>query len=443
MIFEQYDEKAGIKLIFETPKKESYFFGYYDQSPLSKDSKYLLSHHVKFDGRNVEEGDVCEIGYFTLDDKKFHIVDTVTTFNFQQGARLQWLPNYPHKIIYNLCIDGKFKSCIYDLETGVYKYYECAIYSVHPSGKYALCIDFAHLRYCRYGYGYCGGNYPNASQPLPQNHGVYKLDLETGTISCFMETRYLLRFCKKQMPVDCRYWIEHMTWNHTGSSVALYFRYGDAKTIGLTTQLFTCDENGENLFEYTENMDYSHLGWKDDETFVVYSRPYSKVRDLYSQATKNKNKTFFQKGILLLRPLYRLWKMHLSTSVQQQRISNGNMGYYVLKKGELYAQPLLCGVLNTDGHPSYHMKYGNIILTDSYADKEGFRHLLLINTDKQKYLELGKFYSNDYENDFRCDLHPRWDYTGTKIIIDTPHENNGRQILVFDAKNAIKKALEL
>ena len=92
----------------------NYFFGYYDVSPESPDGARILACRAKFIDHMPSANDELEIGYLdrnvcseaeNFGEKKhiaedgFSILDTTTSWNFQEGCRLQWLDNY--RAIYN------------------------------------------------------------------------------------------------------------------------------------------------------------------------------------------------------------------------------------------------------------------------------------------------------------------------------------------------------
>ena len=132
MTFECIKEQNA-KVIFSTPHEGSYFFGYYDVCPLNADGTKLLAHHTKFDARDVQPGDVCEVGYFILDDMKFYKIDDTTTFNWQQGARLQWVPGSDTDIYYNKCENDRFICVRYNIETNkIVKLYDEPMYAISP-----------------------------------------------------------------------------------------------------------------------------------------------------------------------------------------------------------------------------------------------------------------------------------------------------------------------
>jgi Tol biopolymer transport system component len=46
---------------------------------------------------------------------------------------------------------------------------------------------------------------------------------------------------------------------------------------------------------------------------------------------------------------------------------------------------------------------------------------------------LGRFHApEEYRGEWRCDLHPRFSPDGRRVVIDSTHEGNGRQLYVLD-----------
>ena len=78
------------------------------------------------------------------------------------------------------------------------------------------------------------------------------------------------------------------------------------------------------------------------------------------------------------------------------------------------------------------------MLYDSYPDKENYRHLYLYNLKLKKGIELGRYYSFPHiSGDIRCDLHPRWNRSGTAISFDSIHEGQ-RHIYCADLNEVME-----
>ena len=53
---------------------------------------------------------------------------------------------------------------------------------------------------------------------------------------------------------------------------------------------------------------------------------------------------------------------------------------------------------------------------------------------------LGHFRSPPaYTGEWRCDTHPRFSPDGRKVVIDSPHGGNGRQMYLIDASAIVGK----
>jgi len=54
---------------------------------------------------------------------------------------------------------------------------------------------------------------------------------------------------------------------------------------------------------------------------------------------------------------------------------------------------------------------------------------------------LGHFYSPpEYKGEWRCDTHPRFSPDGRKVVIDSPHGGNGRQMYLIDISRIVAGA---
>ena len=90
----------------------------------------------------------------------------------------------------------------------------------------------------------------------------------------------------------------------------------------------------------------------------------------------------------------------------------------------------------SDGHPSINKDKKWIIL-DTYPDKHCNSHLYLYNILTNEIINIGKFRTNVmFQGYNRCDLHPRWNNTGTKIMIDTLYEKK-RSSFIIDLERII------
>ena len=99
-----------------------------------------------------------------------------------------------------------------------------------------------------------------------------------------------------------------------------------------------------------------------------------------------------------------------------------------------------CGVLweHVNGHQSYVPATDNAwLLTDTYPANNQ-QELCLYHIPSKKKVSLGVFDSpSAYRGEWRCDLHPRLSRSGTKVVIDSPHQGNGRQMYLIEIEDIL------
>ena len=92
----------------------------------------------------------------------------------------------------------------------------------------------------------------------------------------------------------------------------------------------------------------------------------------------------------------------------------------------IHCWPELAG----DGHPSYSPNR-ELIVTDSYPDRARIQYLRIMKEGKEDSKIVGKVFSPfRYDNDTRCDLHPRWNHAGDKVCFDSVFEGHRGMYIV-------------
>jgi len=90
-----------------------------------------------------------------------------------------------------------------------------------------------------------------------------------------------------------------------------------------------------------------------------------------------------------------------------------------------------------NGHCSY-LPGKRWILNDTYPDKQRNQNPYLYEAQTGKRFALGHFPSPpQYKGEWRCDTHPRFSPDGKKVVIDSPHGGNGRQLYLFDISSIV------
>jgi len=417
------------QIIFETPDDGySYFFGYYDKPSLNKDNTKLLTHRVSFDGRDVQDGDVAEIGYFDLNSKEFIKIDETLAWNWQQGSQLQWLPpSFNEKIIYNSIKDNRFVSIIYDLNTKEKKIIPFPIYVIHPNGKEALGVNYERLYWCRAGYNYQNIKNEKWNCPYHKDDGIFRIDLENGEVELIISTKDIISVNKLEEFEYCNNWLEHMMYNPNGDRFMFMHRW-EKNGVDYTRNYVADSVTGKILREFPDVGFYSHSFWKSDNILTIWTRDFD-VNQEERKKVENIKKNI---GVLklFLKPIYRALKPILPKKISNIVTPSGQLYDIDITNGKY--EKIGDGILNkyaTFGHIVWYKDKINL-LTDTYQDKDKFRWLYIFNTQTNELEKLAKFYSFYNDSVYRCDLHPRLSLDENLISIDVAMNEKRKQIIL-------------
>ncbi|OJF90673.1 hypothetical protein [Alkalibacterium sp. 20] len=362
-----------------TPEDEyEYFFGYYDKSPWNDTEDYILSLRAKNTTDSVAPDEPADIVLINAETEEIEIVGQTHTWNVQQGSMLQWLgPDYKTQILYNDYRDGKYCSVILDLQTREERVLVRSIYSVSNDGKTALSIDFSRLHRLRKGYGYSNIEDATKDDKCPDEAAIWKLDIETNEATSILKYTDFANFEKRSEMEDAEHKVNHLMLNPSGERFMVLHRW--IKGSVTTTRLVTCDIDGSNMYNLSDDNMVSHCFWKNDEEIIGFAR----------------------------------------------KKETGN-GYYLMKDLTQDYTHLFAGI-DSDGHPSYSPDRLKIA-TDTYPNRSRIQSVYVLDEQTEKVNEVAKVFAPfKYDNYFRCDLHPRWNRSGTKISIDA----------VFEGKRAL------
>ncbi|OGF50217.1 MAG: hypothetical protein A2231_01875 [Candidatus Firestonebacteria bacterium RIFOXYA2_FULL_40_8] len=376
-----------------TKGEGQYFFGYYDIKAWDASNRYMLAHKVKFCDRIQEADDEAVIGMIDFQDNyKFIELTSTKAWNFQQGAMLQWLGGQDtSKIIYNDRVDNKYTSVIFDVKTKKKKVLPLPVATVTSDGKKALSINFSRMFTFRPGYGYAGIEDPYFDVLHPKDNGIFLLDLETGEKKLILSLFDIKELHINEDLETKKILVNHITFNPDGSRFLFLPRYTHTKPDGSkwNTALFTADLNGKNTRLLIDYGVVSHYYWTSPTQVLAYARIKDKGREIFL----------------------------LDDRTGKAEIVNKE-------------------VFNQDAHMSTSPD-GKWILGDTYKDEKGFQTLRLYNIKEKREVILGRFFSPElFTGDIRCDLHPRWNRTGTMVSFDATFENK-RGIYAIDVRSIV------
>ena len=416
-----------IKPSFETTGPKSHWFGYYNYSPVSADGTKMLAQEVDFDGRDIQPGDTADVGWYDLKDGKWHKIAITRAINWQQGSMLQWLgPDFNTRVIFN-DVDGEhFCSRIYNIATGEMKTIPFPVYGISPDGKFSITLQFERCAWCR-AYHYESIRNPKWNMPIPEEDGIFRVDLETGAVKRIIAIKDVVNLLKpEEHTADCSHWIEHIMLNPSGTRFAFYHRFGSS--AGFNTIAYTANSDGGGIrrMPSEKGAAFSHLGWITDRQFVVFSYRGSKIGKKYISIRTKREFNLRSLVVSVLRPIVRLL---IPAKTRSNMLVSRH--YVFAEDGGNILFDTRSNKINDygDGHPSF-TKDGRFMLTDTYADADGYRNLLLFDCESKKHLVLGRFHSPFNNCGYRADLHPRFSRDEKSVIIDSAHTGQ-HQIHVF------------
>lgn len=241
-----------------------YFFGYYDKSPWDSTGQYMLCMKAGDTWSDPDPKTSIDILLINLNDATItRKIATSHTWNVQQGCMAQWLgPDFKEKIIYNDLRDGKYCSVILNIKTGVEeKVITCPVYSVSSDGKMALSLDFSRLHNLRKGYGYSALKEATEDIKILDSTAVWHIDLENGNVKPLLSYSDFANFEPRKEMLDATHKVNHLMISPNGKRFMVLHRWfqGHRKY----TRLITCDIDGSEMFNLSDDDMVSHCYWKN------------------------------------------------------------------------------------------------------------------------------------------------------------------------------------
>ncbi len=372
-----------------------YFYGYYDKSPWDITDKYVLALQVNNARKTPDSVEEATIVVFdTLNNNSIIEIGKTHCWNTQQGCMAQWLgPDFKSRIIYNDFRNGNFCAVIYNFEKKIEeKVLDKPIYDVAKDGTFALTLDFSRLHNLRKGYGYANLKEENKKELCPDSPCVWKIELNTGDIEEILRYTDLKKFETRNEMVKAKHKVNHIMISPNGKRFMVLHRW--FKNKEKFTRLLTMNIDGTDIYNLSDNDFVSHCCWKNDHEILSFLRK-----------------------------------------------KEGE--HYYLLKDKTQEYRMFWDELNTDGHCTYsHDK--KYVITDTYPNRKRKATVYLCEENKNAVKIATVFSPFKYDNDVRCDLHPRWNHKGDKICIDSVHEGK-KELYVLDIilkKNFLENVAE-
>ena len=360
-----------------------YFYGYYDKSPWDMGDRYVLCLKVKQTYKSVAPKETGIVGVIdTQNGSIFEEIATTHSWNVQQGCMAQWMgPDYSSHILYNDFREGQYCAVIYNFhERREEKVLPMAAYDVARDGSYILSLDFSRLHRIRPGYGY--SNLPDSTKGelCPDKPCIWKVDIETSEVTELFHYTDLAAFEPDESMIGAEHKVNHIMISPNGKRFMMLHRW--FLKGRKHTRLVTVNVDGTEMYNLSDDVFVSHCYWKNDYEILSFLR----------------------------------------------KMDTGD--HYYLLKDKTQEYKMLWPELRTDGHCSYSPDGGGII-TDTYPNRKRIASLYLCTEGDNRSRRIARVYAPfRYDNDCRCDLHPRWNHAGNKICIDSVHEGKREMYVI-------------
>ncbi|WP_270238161.1 glycosyltransferase family 2 protein [Clostridium perfringens] len=378
--------EGNIERVSPNDPNYEYFFGYYDKSPWDATDRYMLCMKANDTWNDVSPKETAQIIIIDTERKnKVTVLAETHSWNVQQSCMLQWLgPDYSNRVIYNDYRDGRYCSIILylnfnkeEIEVQEEKVIPAPVYSVAADGTFALTLDFSRLYRLRPGYGYYNVPETTANEKLPDKTCIWKVDLVSGDVKSVLKYTDFANFEPRFEMCEAEHKVNHIMISPNGKRFMVLYRWFNGQRK--YTRLVTCNIDGTDMYNLSDDDMVSHCCWKNDNEILAFENKKNSGNGYYLMRDKSKEYEHYWKGI------------------------------------------------DYDGHPSYSPD-GSKVVFDSYPDRARIASVMLSDSDNrisEKVNTVARVFAPfKYDNDTRCDLHPRWNRKGNKICFDSVFEGH-------------------
>jgi hypothetical protein len=359
-------------LNFNNANLES-FFGYYDKSPENETGKYIIfQQSLRKTNKKPSSKIPVQIVLKNIENEKEQIIGKSYSYNWHQGTKLQWLSE--ETFIYNFYdkTAHNYKSRIYNAtENREEAIINSPVYDCFKT-EYALSVNFSRLAKLRPDYGYRNVN-ETIDLQYNKNDGIFYTDLKNNTHKLLISLQQLIDISALSSMKNAKHKVNHIMISPDGDKFIFLHRWF-IKGGKRFDRLLVANKKGENIRILADEGMVSHCCWYGNDTVIGFLR----------------------------QPLY-------------------NDSFYKIDVNTLDVQLLSRKLLGLgDGHPSV---CNDLMAFDSYPDRSRMKKLFIYNLKNDTLDEIGEFFEPmKYFGETRCDLHPKWNYDGSKIFIDSVHE---------------------
>lgn len=369
-----------------------HWFGYYDKLEIDPGNRFVLGMESTFENRTPTPDDVIKVGMVDLQEgDRWAELGESRAWCWQQGCMLQWLPGSKTEVIWNDLKGDGYVSHLLDVVTRERRTLPGAVYALSPDGKTAISTDFRRLHDTRPGYGYAGPADPNRDVLAPADAGIWRMDLKTGERSLIFSIADALKIAWPEGSwAGAKHWFNHLLYNPDGTRFCFLHRWRAPGDRAHTTRMLTINPDGTDPFVLIPPKMASHFIWRDPRHVLCFA-------DHPSRGPR----------------------------------------FYVFEDRTGKAEVVGPEVMVVDGHCTY-LPGNKWILNDTYPDAKRLQNPYLFEVATGRRVALGHFLlPREYAGEWRCDTHPRFSPDGKKVVIDSPHGGEGRQLHLIDISGIV------
>ena len=368
--------------------------------------------------------------------------------NYPQGARQQWVADTDFFTVNNRVGDA-WGTDLYDASTNkLVDRFPATTHMLSNDGRFAYGLDYARL--FRLGmYGYSGLPDSCSGEALPESTGITVMDMASKEVNLLVSVKAVAS-CgyNDKIPVYGHHYLTHLCLSPDSNRIAFLHRFPMADG-GEMTRLMTISKDGTGLRCIAKGF-LSHFHWKDNQTLYIFGRANSSVEGIRNLPIMNN--PFIKSSMGLAKNIIRLF-----IGKGQSIVANANSFMIVTDTDAPTIQSFAKDIIPTDGHPMTCPINNNICSLDTYPNSEGIRDLMIYDFKQDVRIDIGHFGMLDEKPDMslidsyfkgvdakiveniskeslsftrsglHCDLHPRWNSRGDKVVFDSIHEGT-RQV---------------
>ena len=359
------------------------FFGYYDKIPVNREG--WIATHVTDLPTHCQPNPQTPLKIVLVSPaiKEYKIIGKSSSYNWQQGARLQWLND--NLLMYNDFRQGSYKAVVYSVtEDREIRMFDFPVQDAYGT-SYFLSVNYRRIMRLRPDYGYRNLSCLSDRELKDlEKDGIWRVDYTSGQTVLVHSLKGITDCNSKLCFTDSLHKVNHVMINKTGTGFIFIHRFYQGKRR--YDRLMYSDF--KTLKVLVDDGMVSHCCWINDDTILGYWRE------------KDKD------------------------------------GYYICEvtSGRITECPEMSGLGVGDGHPSC---YKDWIVFDSYPDKSRMQKLFLYDMKNAKVIPLLEVYQSPrFMNQTRCDLHPRFSQDGRFVFFDTVYTGK-RQLCYVDVSSVL------